>query len=209
MNENCPASTPSVSLFSCLNTWQLHLPVCATSTLPSRPHYAKRRHRPEPFSLPQPPVCPSPSNLVRRQNCCCFHAIPAVAAVAVPSSAPAQPPRGLGAERAHLGDGAAGAMSRPGSVLPSENGASRPPRVGRRAEPRLRSVLPHTGSGNSRTPRTPKEQGRLINGACGPAAARPEPPGAAPAGPLAMRGRQSRGQPRGPGSLENPWKALG
>lgn len=137
-----------------------------------------------------------------------FMRVPAVAAVAVPSSAPAQPPRGLGAERAHLGDGAAGAMSRPGSVLPSENGASRPPRGGRRAEPRLRSVLPHTGPGNSRTPRTPKEQGRLINGACGPAAARPEPPGAAPAGPSPGEGKAKPGPtPRAgkPGKpLESP-----
>lgn len=155
------------------------------------------------------PLCaPLPQTWSVGKTAAVFMRVPAVAAVAVPSSAPAQPPRGLGAERAHLNDGAAGAMSRPGSVLPSENSASRPPRGGRRAEPRLRSVLPHTGPGNSRTPRTPKEQGRLINGACGPAAARPEPPGAAPAGPLAMRGRQRRGQPRGPGSLENPWKAL-
>ncbi|KAL2302947.1 hypothetical protein Nmel_010401 [Mimus melanotis] len=48
--------------------------------------------------------------------------VPAVAAGAVPSSGPAQPPRGQGARREHGGDGSAGAVARPGSVLPSEKG---------------------------------------------------------------------------------------
>lgn len=115
-NESCPALT----LIPLLNTWQLHLPVCATSTLlPSRPLYAKRRDRPEPFSASLRRLCAAvPQTCSVGKTAVVSMRVPAVAGVAGPSSATAQPP--------------------------SEKGASRPPGGGRRAERRPRSELPHT-----------------------------------------------------------------
>lgn len=116
-NETCPALT--LLPFSRLNTGQLSIPVCATSTVPSRVHYAKGRDRPE-----------QTSNPLRRQNRRCPMRVPAAAAVAAPSTAPSGALRGW-------------------------RGQSCPQGRRRRAEPRLRCF---TRPGNSRTPRTPKEQ---------------------------------------------------
>lgn len=116
-NETCPALT--LFPFSRSNTGQLSIPVCATSTVPSRVHYAKRRDRPE-----------QTSNPLRRQNCRCPMRVPAAAAVAVPGTAPSGALRGW-------------------------RGQSCPQGRRRRAEPRLRCL---TRPGNSRAPRTPKEQ---------------------------------------------------
>lgn len=133
--------------FPSLKHLQLHLPVCATSTLPSRPHYAKRRDGAEPFSVSLsclratvPQTCSVGKTAVVSMR------VPAVAAVAVPSSAPAQPP---GRFRSALSGG-------------------------RRAERRPRSALPHTAPvshGHAAAGGAGDKWSR------GPAAARPQPRG--------------------------------